>query len=123
MKFIWGANLNELSSSEDENERIRVCELYAIWDKEGNGKAQLDGKSISNAYADYDESGRPAVFMTMDSESGGIATWGEMTTEAANDQQRPIAVVMDDLCVLCSKCRRSDYDRFFKNPNGEDWRA
>lgn len=97
VKFLWSAEPTELTSNDDEDNRVRVHELYAIWDKSKNGKAELDGRSISNAYADYDESGRPAVFMTMDSETNGITIWGEMTTEAANDGQRPIAVVMDNL--------------------------
>jgi SecD/SecF fusion protein len=95
--FYWSAKLNELTSNDEDASKIKVCELYAVWDKNKNGKAELDGKSISNAYADYDEAGRPAVFMTMDSETNGIAIWGEMTTEAAGDNQRPIAVVMDNL--------------------------
>lgn len=68
--------------------------LYAIRDDSGKKKANLDGKSIVDARVGYDEIGDVVVNMTMDGE--GAAKWGAMTEIAANNGQRPIAVVLDN---------------------------
>jgi SecD/SecF fusion protein len=73
-----------------------VVTLYGIRDKSLKGKAELDGRSITEARKDYDPiSGEVMVSMTMNTE--GAAIWREMTRVNAADNQRPIAIVMDNL--------------------------
>ncbi len=73
-----------------------VVQLYGIRDKSLKGKAELDGKSITEARKDYDPiSGQVLVSMTMNTEGGAI--WREMTRTAAADNKRSIAIVMDNL--------------------------
>ncbi|WP_306639881.1 protein translocase subunit SecDF [Sanyastnella coralliicola] len=84
LKLMWEAEPNGLVSA-----------LYAIRDDSGKGKAKLDGKTIVDARVGYDQIGDVVVTMKMDSE--GTATWAAMTTEAANDGNRQIAVTLDDL--------------------------
>lgn len=72
-----------------------IVQLYAIRDDSGKGKAKLTGKTIVDARVGYDQIGDVIVNMTMDSE--GTAIWGQMTEEAAADNNRPIAVVMDKM--------------------------
>ncbi len=73
-----------------------VVQLYGIRDKSLKGKAELDGKSITEARKDYDPiTGQVLVSMTMNTEGGAI--WREMTKTAAADNKRSIAIVMDNM--------------------------
>lgn len=62
-----------------------------------DGKAPLTGSVITTADASPDQNGQLAVNLTMNSE--GARTWGRMTTEAFNDNQRQVAIVLDSLVV------------------------
>ena len=72
-----------------------VAQLYAIKDMSGKGKAELSGKSIVDARVSYDEIGDVVVSMTMNSE--GAISWGAMTERCANENNRAVAVVLDNL--------------------------
>lgn len=73
-----------------------VVALYGIKDKSLRKKPELDGKSIVFAREDLNPiTGEVEVNMSMDSE--GAAIWREMTRRNAADNNRPIAIVMDDL--------------------------
>ncbi len=69
-------------------------ELYGLKDPEGDGKAELDGKNITDAYKTFDQiNGDVQVAMEMDID--GAQIWRKMTAKNAADNQRPIAIVMD----------------------------
>jgi SecD/SecF fusion protein len=71
-----------------------IAVLYAIRDESMRGKAELDGRSIVNAYQDFDPfTGEVIASMSMNSD--GSAIWREMTRKNAADSNRPIAIVMD----------------------------
>jgi SecD/SecF fusion protein len=72
-----------------------VAQLFAIKDPSGKGKAELSGKSIVDARVSYDEIGDVVVSMTMNSE--GALAWGQMTERCANENNRAVAVVLDNL--------------------------
>ena len=72
-----------------------VAQLYAIKDPSGKGKAELSGKSIVDARVSYDEISDVVVSMTMNSE--GAVAWGAMTERCANENNRAVAVVLDNL--------------------------
>ena len=72
-----------------------VAQLYAIKDMSGKGKAELSGKSIVDARVSYDEIGDVVVSMTMNSE--GAISWGAMTERCANENNRAVAVVLDNM--------------------------
>ena len=72
-----------------------VAQLFAVKDPSGKGKAELSGKSIVDARVSYDEIGDVVVSMTMNSE--GAVTWGAMTERCANENNRAVAVVLDNL--------------------------
>lgn len=85
LRLLWGAKPEK-----------NVLALYGIRDKSLKGKAELDGKSIVDARQDFEPfSGDVSVNMSMDSE--GSAIWREMTRRNAADNQRPIAIVMDNM--------------------------
>ena len=62
------------------------------------GKAPLTGAAVTDADSSPDpQSGQLSVNLTMNSE--GARTWGRMTTEAYNDQERQVAIVLDSFVV------------------------
>ncbi|MBL7941794.1 MAG: protein translocase subunit SecD, partial [Flavobacteriales bacterium] len=84
IRLLWGATA--------EGNAVR---LYAIQDESGKGIAPLDGNVINSAGRDIYE-GKAIVDLTMDA-AKGAPIWKKMTEKAAADNQRPIAIVMDDL--------------------------
>lgn len=59
-----------------------------------NGSARLEGDKIEDAQQSYDQMGKPAVSMTMNSDGSRI--WADMTGKAYNDGT-PIAIVLDNI--------------------------
>ncbi|CAG0904963.1 unnamed protein product, partial [Darwinula stevensoni] len=73
-------------------------ELYAIKKSKGREEAPLEGDRVTDASANPDpQSGAVAISLKMDNK--GAKTWGEMTTKAAQDNNREIAIVLDDKVV------------------------
>ncbi len=79
----------------DAKPTSNIASLYAIKDESGKGRAALSGKSIVDARVSYDEIGDVVVSMTMDSD--GAAIWGTMTEKCASENNRAVAVVLDNL--------------------------
>lgn len=72
-----------------------IATLYAIRDQSGKGRADLTGNSIVDARVSYDEIGDVVVSMTMDSD--GTKIWGKMTKKCSEENNRAVAVVLDNL--------------------------
>jgi SecD/SecF fusion protein len=73
-------------------------ELYIIKKRPGSDVAPLDGAVVEQASANPDpSSGDIQVSLQMDND--GARTWAEMTTKAANNGNREIAIVLDDEVV------------------------
>jgi SecD/SecF fusion protein len=87
-KLLWAVKPAELQ----EESNNTLLELYAIKTQRG-GKAPLTGEVITNAWQDYDERGRPAVYMSMN--ATGARKWAAMTASAANASTR-ISIVLDN---------------------------
>ncbi|MEN9943122.1 MAG: hypothetical protein RLZZ91_1123 [Bacteroidota bacterium] len=86
LRLMWGAKPEK-----------GIAVLYAIKADELNGRAPLDGKSIVDARQDFDPiKGGVVVEMTM-SPDVGAPKWKEMTAKNAADNNRSVAVVMDNL--------------------------
>ena len=83
LRLKWGVNAMD--------EKGQVYELYGIKSTERNGRAPLEGDVIVNARDDYDQNGRPAVSMSMNTE--GSRRWGQITK---NNIGRAVAIVLDD---------------------------
>ena len=92
VRTALGTDLRLLWSAKAEG---GVSTLYAIQDQSGRGKAKLDGKSIVDARVGYDEIGDIVCNMTMNGE--GASVWGQMTKAASADNNRAVAVVLDNL--------------------------
>lgn len=73
-------------------------ELYGIKKRPGSDDAPLDGSVVKDARADPDPtSGDIQVSLGMNND--GARIWAEMTTKAANNGNREIAIVLDDEVV------------------------
>ncbi len=84
LKFLWASKPDRLKDG------TGLLELFAI--KKGRqGKAPLDGKVITNASQQLDQSARPAVSMSMNAE--GAKKWRQLT---GNNIGGRIAIVLDD---------------------------
>lgn len=73
-------------------------ELYMLRKQRGSDNAPLEGDHVVGATSQPDPMTQEvAVSLTMDNQ--GARIWGEMTTRAANDNNREIAIVLDDEVV------------------------
>lgn len=73
-------------------------ELYAIKKQRGRDEAPLDGSVVTNATEQPDpRSGEVTVSLQMN--NAGARKWAEMTTKAAAEKNREIAIVLDDEVV------------------------
>ncbi len=82
--FMYGKPETSNANTKD------ILALYAIKTLD-NGNAPLEGDHVSDAVADYDEKGKPAVKMNMD--VTGTRIWGDLTKA---DKGKPIAIVLDN---------------------------
>lgn len=86
LRLLWAA---ETSAAMNQ-----LLPLYAIKVDTRDGKAPLDGSVIVDASQEYDQSGQVQVSMTMNSD--GARIWRNLTAEAAADNNRSIAIVLDN---------------------------
>jgi SecD/SecF fusion protein len=77
-------------------------ELYAIRHAGGRMDAQLSGDNVNRSSAEPDPTtGQTAVTLSMDNE--GARVWKDMTTRAANDNNREVAILLDGEVVSCPR--------------------
>jgi len=74
-------------------------DVYALYVLEmpRDGKAPLTGEYVTTASSGPQPDGKIAVNLSMNSE--GARIWARMTTEAANDNNRQVAILLDDRVV------------------------
>jgi len=100
VKFLWSKpsvqyiENNQVVgySKNTKAERMEVVELYAIKGNREN-KPALGGSVVVDARSDFDQFGKPAVSMRMN--SNGAKEWEKVTREVAA-RQGAIAIVLDD---------------------------
>lgn len=95
VKFLWSRNP---AVNYQTGEETKQYELFAIKTIPGSQNAPLEGDRVIDATTQPDPlSGSVTVSLSMDNK--GARIWGEMTTRAAQDDKRPIAIVLDDEVV------------------------
>lgn len=100
VKFLWSKpsvqyieNKQVVGYSKDSKaEKMEVVELYAIKGNREN-KPALGGSAVVDARSDFDQFGKPAVSMRMN--SNGAKEWEKVTRDVAA-RQGAIAIVLDD---------------------------
>ena len=94
LQFKWASKPNK---DPETFKYTSKYQLYAV-KMPRSGKAPLEGDRVVDARETQDQtSHQVAVSIRMDQE--GSKKWGEMTTKAAADQNREIAIVLDDEVV------------------------
>jgi len=95
VKFMWGySNIDYLT----EESTQPMYELYAIKTTRGKDKALLEGDVVTGATSNPDPTnGKITVSLQMNGE--GARRWGQITTEAAQDNNREIAISLDNKVV------------------------
>lgn len=84
LRLKWGV------SAADPNAEVQVYELYAIKSTERSGRAPLEGDVVDDARNDYDNFGKPAVSMAMNTE--GSRKWALLTKQNIG---KSVAIVLD----------------------------
>lgn len=94
VKFLWAAK----PITDKEGKVTDQYELYAIKLKRGTEKAPLEGDRVVKATSSPDPvTSEVAVTLRMD--NLGAKIWSEMTTKAAQNNNREIAIALDDEVV------------------------
>ena len=84
LRLKWGVSPFEYDP------KAQTFELYAIKSTERSGKAPLEGDVVVDAKDEYDQYGKPAVSMSMNTD--GARRWAQLTKQNIN---RSIAIVLD----------------------------
>ncbi|WP_262913079.1 protein translocase subunit SecDF [Portibacter marinus] len=93
MEFRWSQD----PAVDIDGNPTKEYELYAIKVR-GNGNAPLEGDVVTNASQSPDPStGEPTVSLQMNSK--GRKIWADLTTKAAQNGNRQIAIVLDSTVV------------------------
>ena len=93
LKMLWGQKPMEVEGS-----NIETFALYAIKKERGSDTPPLEGDRVVDAFPTTDPtSNQVVVSLRMDGK--GARTWAQMTTEAAQDNNREIAIALDDEIV------------------------
>ena len=104
MVFRWSAKPLKDKSLKASGKEGTLFELYALKYKRGAEVAGLEGDRVTNASADPDpQTGQIAISLRMDGD--GARTWAEMTKEAAADNNREIAIVLDNKVMSAPSVR------------------
>lgn len=94
VEFRWGNK----PFVDGEGEKTKFYQLYGIRKNKSAGKAPLEGDAITEAQSTPDpQTGGTVVTLRMNQK--GAKTWAKMTTKAANDRNREVAIVLDDKVI------------------------
>ena len=97
LKWAWSRNPNSILDEDGKKKDGQLYELYALKLDRGKREAPLTGEHVVSATAGPNPNGQMEVSLRMD--QSGARTWGRMTTAAAQDGNRSIAIVLDDKVV------------------------
>lgn len=84
LRLKWGVSAAEF------DKKGQTFELYAIKSSERNGRAPMEGDVVTEAYDEFDQHGKPAVGMVMNTD--GARRWAQLTKQNVG---RCIAIVLD----------------------------
>ena len=95
LKFHWAAKpMTDFNTGEETN----LYYLYAIKKERGKESAPLEGDQVVSATSDPNPTtGEVEVTLVMN--NLGAKIWADMTTKAAQDNEREIAITLDDEVV------------------------
>lgn len=96
--FFWAKDPAANYSEESTVKNGEQYELYAIKKPRGKDQAPLEGDHVTDARENQSsQNGEVVVSLKMD--NIGAKIWGQMTTKAAQDNNREIAILLDNEVV------------------------
>jgi SecD/SecF fusion protein len=102
LEFKWSYKPSKDFSTGDLTDNYN---LYAIRKKRGSDTAPLEGDRVKDARSSTDPTtGEVVVSLNMD--GPGARIWADMTTKAAQDNNREIAILLDDEVVSAPSVRQ-----------------
>jgi SecD/SecF fusion protein len=101
-KLLWSRNPEDFNTEDDDDTEYYV--LYAIQKERNSSSAPLEGDEVSDATSSPDPTtGEMQVSLNFNQK--GAQTWGRLTQEAFNDNNRELAIVLDDEVVSAPSVR------------------
>ena len=95
LEFRWSKD----AVKDKDGKSTGTYELFALKRAAGKEGAALSGESVINAQARPSEKGGGNYEISMTMNPQGAAAWGQLTTKAANDNKREVAIVLDSEVV------------------------
>ncbi len=95
LEFRWA----QKPSQDEKGNSTGNYELYCLRRSRGVSGAALEGERVTNAASNFDGQGGQGVTVSLKMDSEGSRQWGALTTRAAADNNREVAIVLDDKVV------------------------
>ena len=93
LRLLWGVKEDTRTAADGKQEVKIGYPLYALRTS-GNGEPALKGGVVTDAWTNFDPMRGIEVLMHMNSE--GARQWARITAANAADNNRPVAIVLDD---------------------------
>ncbi|MEZ4906638.1 MAG: hypothetical protein R2771_03105 [Saprospiraceae bacterium] len=94
--FLWS---QDPTKDRDNDKFTNIYELYMLKKEPGTERAPLEGDVVTSATPNINQQKGGEVDVSLSMDQKGAKKWAEMTTKAANDNNRQIAIVLDDEVV------------------------
>ena len=94
--FMWSM---EPTKDRDNDKKTNIYQLYILKHESGTDRAPLEGDVVTKATPNINQQKGGEVEVSLAMDQKGAKKWAEMTTLAANDKNRQIAIALDDAVV------------------------
>ncbi|MBL7814277.1 MAG: protein translocase subunit SecD [Saprospiraceae bacterium] len=95
LKFVWSKD----PVADQTGKATGQYELYALKKTAGKEGPALDGERVTDARANSTEKGGSGMEVSLQMDAQGAATWGQLTSQCARDNNREVAIVLDEEVV------------------------
>ncbi len=95
LKFAWSKD----AVVDQTGKNTGQYELYALKKSVGKDGPALDGGRVTDARANSTEKGGSGMEVSLQMDAQGAAAWGQLTSQCARDNNREVAIVLDDEVV------------------------
>ncbi len=92
LKFAWSKD----AVVDQTGKSTGQYELYALKKSVGKDGPALDGGRVTDARANSTEKGGSGMEVSLQMDAQGAAAWGQLTTQCARDNNREVAIVLDN---------------------------
>lgn len=93
------------TKDKEADKYTNIYELYMLKKEAGTDKAPLEGDRVTRSNATLNQRNGSEVEVTLAMDPKGAKKWAEITSMAANDKNRQVAIVLDDEVVSAPSVR------------------